>query len=142
MTRTNKALLFHRFSTPTALEREAVGEPDEVSSVISEVTMLLNTRSPLPASSASKMMRRTVLEYGLVDFLHFSPSNRQDAQQLARLIRETVRAYEPRLCVDSVTVDAPRSCRDALSALISGFVRKRDSSLVPVSFPVKVGVAA
>jgi len=61
---------------------------------------------------------------------------------LADLIREALVAYEPRLIIDSVTVDTPRPSRDCLSALISGHVRKRDYSMIPVRFPVSVGVAA
>lgn len=134
-------LLFYRFggriNAPSSDKSAAF---DEVGSVVAEVTLLLNTRSPF--SGGVGVSRRTVLEYGLADFSHYSPGSRQDAQLLAKLIRETVIAYEPRLVIDSVTVETPRSSRDCLSALISGYVRKRDRSIVSVTFPVSVGVTA
>lgn len=133
-------LLFYRFGGGVKAARpDESGGFDEVASVVAEVTLLLNTRSPF--SGVDETSRRTVLEYGLADFSHYSPGSRQDAQRLASRIRETLIAYEPRLVVDGVIVDAPRSSRDCLSALISGYVRKRDSSMVPVSFPVVVGVS-
>lgn len=133
-------LLFYRFGgRVNAANSDKFAAFNEVDSVIAEVTLLLNTRAPFSTNTGSS--RGTVLEYGLADFSHYSPGSRQDAQLLANLIRETVIAYEPRLVVDSVTVDAPRSSRDSLSALICGHVRKRDHSMVPVRFPVSVGAA-
>lgn len=127
-------LLFFRFGG-----HKGGGSLDEVASVVAEVTRLLNTRAPFFSNSAG--LRRTVLEYGMPDFSHYSPCSRRDAQLLANLIRETISAYEPRLVVDSVTVDAPRPCRDALSAFIVGSVWRRDCSLVSVGFPVAVGIS-
>ncbi len=139
-------LLFHRFDNAAQssqlsgyVEDEMV---DDVASVVREVTLLLNTRSPLSASASAALPRRTVLEYGLADFLHLSPVSMDDAKQLARFIREAIVAYEPRLQVDNVVIDTPRPCRDAVYAVISGQVRKRDLSIVPVHFPVQVAVAA
>lgn len=136
-------LLFYRFGGRFGAAND-VGFVvfDEVSSVVAEVTLLLNTRSPFSASQEPGLMRRTVLGYGLADFSHYSPSSRQDALFLANFIRQTVTAYEPRLVVDNVTVDTPRLSRDCLSATISGYVRKRDRSTVPISFPVTVGAQA
>lgn len=139
-------LLFYRFDNvrqSSQLSGYAEDEViDDVGSVIREVTLLLNTRSPLSASDCAVLPRRTVLEYGLTDFLHLSPVSMDDAKQLARFIREAIVAYEPRLQVDSIVIDTPRSCRDAVYAVISGQVRKRDLSIVPVYFPVQVAVAA
>lgn len=141
VTGANVDLLFHRFGgRMNAANSSEFAAFDEVDSVISEVTLLLNTRSTFSTNIGTP--RRTVLDYGLADFSHYSPGSRQDAQLLANLIRETVIAYEPRLVVDSVTVDTPRSSRDCLLALISGYVRKRDHSIVPVRFPVSVGITA
>lgn len=134
-------LLFYRFGgNVDAADSDEFSEFDEVGSVVAEVTLLLNTRAPFSKNIGSQRM--TVLEYGLADFSHYSPGSRQDAKLLEKLIRETVSAHEPRIVVDSVTVDTPRSSRDCLSVLISGYVRKGDYSMVPVRFPVSVGVAA
>jgi type VI secretion system lysozyme-like protein len=141
--RTDQDLIFDRFIFPESGKRleEGVIAFDEVASVIREVTMLLNTRSPLPATAFLRAKRRTVLSYGLPDFIHFSPRSRVDAQLLAKQIRESVSAYEPRLRVDLVTVEAPRPCRDLITAVISGVVHRRDKSQVGVTFPVQVGLS-
>jgi len=135
-------LLFYRFGgRPTpSYRRDGSDEliDDEVVSVIEEVMLILNTRSPLSASSCAKLSRRSVLDYGLADFLHLSPLNRQDIQQLANYIRDAILAHEPRLQVDKVVIETPRPNRDALSAVVSGRVRKKDRTMVPVSFPVRV----
>jgi type VI secretion system lysozyme-like protein len=135
-------LLFYRFGgRPTSSGK--MGEDDslmddDVESVIEEVMQLLNTRSPFSASTCTALIRRSVIDYGLVDFVHLSPLNRQDVQQLAHFVRDAIVAHEPRLHVDKVVIETPRPNRDMLRAVVSGQVRKRDRSLVPVSFPVQV----
>ena len=134
-------LLFYRFGQGgESLQEHERG--DEVKSVVAEVTKLLNTRSCLSASACVGAARRTVMDYGLADFLHFSPLNRQDSQKLANLMFETIVAFEPRFEVDSVTVETPRPYRDRVCAVVSGRVLKRDQSAVAVRFPVQVVVAA
>lgn len=126
-------LLFHRFGLPVDL----VEPCDEVISVIHEVTCLLNTRSSARASDFSTK-DQTIVNYGLADFLHFSPLGRQDSQKLADLVYRTIRAFEPRLKLESVIVETPRPCRDLVCAIVTGQVRRRDESMVSVRFPVKV----
>lgn len=134
-------LFFYRFGGRPSAGVVARGDfVDEVESVIAEVTLLLNTRSSLSASEIGSE-RRTVVDYGLADFVHFSPLSRQDSQKLANLMFKTIVAYEPRFLVDSVTVDTPRPYRDKVCAIVSGRVCKRDKSLVTVRFPVQVTVA-
>lgn len=133
-------LLFERFRL-AALDGPRASDDDEVSSVISEVTRLLNVRAPLTAAEAAERPRRTVVDYGLVDFLHLSPLGRKDAQQLAAYVFAAVQAYEPRLILDKVVVEAPRPARDALCAILTGHVRHGQRPDVPVNFSVRVASA-
>ena len=133
-------LLFDRFRL-AALDGHRSDAGDEVSSVISEVTRLLNVRAPLAAAEATAGHRRTVVDYGMVDFLHLSPLGRKDAQQLAAYVYDAVEAYEPRLILDKVVVEAPRPARDALCAILTGRVRRRQHPDVRVNFSVRVASA-
>lgn len=119
----------------------AVSNRDEVEWIIREVRRLLSTRSSLPVSEALRDRRRTVVDYGMSDFVHFSPRSRQDSRQLASLIQTTITAYEPRLRVMSVSVETPRSHRDAIFAIVKGHIERPDGSLAQVHFPVRVGKA-
>lgn len=133
-------LLFDRFllaECGTAF----VSDEELVSSVITEVTRLLNVRAPLTTLEAATQSRRTVIDYGLVDFLHLSPLRRQDSEKLAAYVYDTVDAYEPRLVLEKVVVEAPRPTRDALYAILTGYVRRHDRPYIPVNFSVRVASA-
>ncbi len=134
------ALLFDRFP-PGQLDGGRVPEEDEVSLVIVEVTRLLNVRAPLTALEATVRSRRTVVDYGLVDFLHLSPLGRQDAQKLAALVFAAVEAYVPQLALEKVVVETPRPTRDALCAVLTGHVRRVKRPDVAVNFSVKVAAS-
>lgn len=134
------ALLFDRFRLVQLDDSRAPGE-DEVSFVIAEVTRLLNVRAPLNAMEASGRSRRTVVDYGLVDFLHLSPMGRQDAQKLAAYVFAAVEAYVPQLTLEKVVVETPRPTRDALCAVLTGHVRGNGRLEVPLSFSVKVAAS-
>ncbi len=115
-----------------------VFEHNEVADVIYAVQKLLNTRSPFSLTVCKNLSRRTVIDYGLPDFLHLSPLSRAASYELARAVKDTLAAHEPRLFVASVDVQLPRPCRDVFRVLISGNIKTLSGSLEEVSFPVDV----
>jgi predicted component of type VI protein secretion system len=113
-------------------------EHNEVEDVIYAVQILLNTRSPFSLTVCKNLSRRTVIDYGLPDFLHLSPLSRVASYELARAVKETLAAHEPRLFVASVEVQLPRPCRDVFRVMISGNVKTLSGSYEKVSFPIDV----
>ena len=119
------------------LNREDL-KSDEVKSVIKDVEKLLNTRSASSLSHCSNVQRRTVLDYGMPDFLHLSPLSRAAALELAKAVKDTIDAHEPRIVVNSVEVQLPRPCRDIFRVLIDGVVITIQGEAKPVIFPIDV----
>jgi type VI secretion system lysozyme-like protein len=113
-------------------------ERDDTADVILAVEKLLNTRSPYSLTVCTALPRRTVIDYGLPDFLHLSPLSRAASYQLARAVKDTIAAHEPRLIVTSVDVQLPRPCRDIFRVLIAGTIKTLAGNLESVSFPVDV----
>lgn len=111
----------------------------DVHSVKEAVRALLNTRSPFSASMCGELRRRTVIDYGLPDFIHLSPLSRIDSQYLARMVHSTIQSHEPRLTVNNVTVQTPRRSRDMVRVTIMGHVKGKDRQETMVSFSVDVG---
>lgn len=132
----SKALLFDRFrmngaSPSRILDQDA----HKAKSVEREITRLLNTRSPIDPCALPE--RRTIIHYGLPDFLHLSPQALRDTQTLAGMLSEAICAYEKRIELSEVTVESPRDTRDSLRAHIKGYVRT-DRGNAFVSFPVQI----
>lgn len=105
-------------------------------SVRREVEWLLNTRSPIPAHLL-EAWERTVIDYGIPDLAEFSAHRGDDQKRLARLLTQTISAFEPRL----------RRVRVAVEPLMDthrGWLVRLDAFLVvesvtePVSFPVVI----
>lgn len=111
---------------------------NEKEEVIHAVSVLLNTRSPFSLSACSQLTRRTVLDYGLPDFLHLSPLSREATYQLARAVREAIEAHEKRLIVDTIDVQLPRPSREIFRVVVTGSIRTRRGDLERVSFPIEV----
>ena len=128
-----KPLFFNRFAVATSQD----SDKDEITSVIQEIKLLLNTRSFHRADD--DFPANAIISYGLRDYIHLSPQSRIDAQILANNIKECITHFEPRLHVQSVVVDTPRTSREIIRAVISGNVTRRDFTLAPISFPVEVG---
>ena len=111
---------------------------NEKEEVIHAVSVLLNTRSPFSLSVCSKLTRRTVLDYGLPDFLHLSPLSREASYELARAVREAIEAHEKRLIVGTIDVQLPRPSREIFRVVVTGSIRTRRGDLERVSFPIEV----
>ncbi|HUG10201.1 MAG TPA: hypothetical protein VMM36_04270 [Opitutaceae bacterium] len=106
--------------------------------VIEDVRRLLGTRC-MRRIDAGTSKRRTVLDYGLPDYLHLSPTSRLDAIVLAGMVRNTIHSYVPAVIVEKVLIDLPRARRDEVRATISAKVLRRDGSSLPVTFPIHIG---
>lgn len=134
---------FDRFVSPfDTLASEAVTrggvKQNDVASVIDAVEILLNTRSPFSLAVCEEFSKRTVIDYGLPDFLHLSPLSRVSTYHLARAVRDTIVAHEPRLSVATVDVQMPRPCRDVFRVMITGEVKTSTGKKEKVHFPVDV----
>jgi type VI secretion system lysozyme-like protein len=132
----NKSLLFDRFHTVRAMSPKMRDHHElTVKSIEQEISRLLNTRSTIAFSD--KPGRKTVIHYGLPDFLHLSPRALRDAQTLAGMISQVIRAFERRIDLSEVIIESPRESRDGLRAQIAGHVRMPHGPVF-VSFPVQV----
>lgn len=102
-------------------------------SIRRELQRLFNTRLHLPLE-ALEGRERTVLEYGLPDYSHFSPLRLEDRKLLAEQVRRAVVAYEPRLSRTKVDVGPPDGDPQNLKVVITGEL-VIDEVAEPVSFP-------
>jgi type VI secretion system lysozyme-like protein len=65
-------------------------------SVRRELQQLFNTRCEYSAQRLS-VRDRSVINYGIPDFSHFSSQNLEDRRQIATILRHAIEAFEPRL---------------------------------------------
>ncbi|HEY6352154.1 MAG TPA: type VI secretion system baseplate subunit TssE [Candidatus Angelobacter sp.] len=135
-----KALLFERLvdenpNTPGEAQPFRIyGVAALRESVQRELARLLNTRSPVLGGLVDER-DRTVIDYGIPDFSHVGPASTTDLQHLARVLEQTITAYEPRLQQVHITLETAKSSqsvvRGAIAAsLVVGTVNE------PVSFPL------
>ena len=107
-----------------------------LASIRQELFRLLNTRC-VETIDALGGQERTIVNYGMPDFLSLNPTRSGDRERLARLIADAVRAYEPRLRHPHVSVapdaEEPRALRVVLEGTLA-----LDNLLEPVSFPLLV----
>ena len=87
--------------------RRVLTRREVLDSIRVELARLLNTRCPGTMDDLAGQ-ERTVVNFGMPDFLALSPTTERDRQRLARLITDAVRAYEPRLRGAVVEVAPPR----------------------------------
>lgn len=111
-----------------------------VESVRGELQRLFNTRSPVAPRLLEELEERTVLDYGVPDFLSYAPRDPEARSRLAAVLATTVRAYEPRLLEPRVAVEEAGDDPQGLAVVITGHVRV-DGSDHPVSFPVAIAGA-
>ena len=103
-------------------------------SIEREVERLLKTRTPLAIDRLARRPRST-LDYGLPDLSTFRPLDLDGERRLARLIEQTVTAFEPRLHAPQVAIERLADRRLAVQAVITGTV-SLDGMAEPVTFPV------
>ena len=137
--RTRGTALFDRFlSSQDELSLADKDEANSVALVMRSIEELLNTRSSFSMSDCERLKRRSIIDYGMPDFLHLSPLSRAATHRLARAVHDAVAAHEPRLTIRGVEVETPRPCRDAFRVVISGEVRVDDTHVEAITFPVEV----
>jgi len=119
-----------------AQPRRVLARREVLASIRAELARLLNTRCAGPIDGLGDQ-ERTVVNFGLPDFLTLSPTTDRDRQRLARLITDAVRAYEPRLRAPVVEV-APLAGRAPRLQLTLHATLELDHLAEPVSFPLAI----
>lgn len=106
-------------------------------SVVEETDALFNTRNPLSIEELEKRGDLTALEYGVPDLVDFSPQYLEDRRRMARVYRDILQAFEPRLHDLRITVEELADNRQKLVMRIDGNVQVGDV-MAPLSFPVVI----
>jgi len=123
--RGQRVLLFERVieGDPMSKRRE---EPFRVhdrqgllASVANELEMLFSTRAIIGSERADPS-ERTVINYGVPDFMDFCPLNSDDRIRLARYLESAIASFEPRLKAPKVTVRANPGSGEFATAAIEG----------------------
>ncbi len=103
-------------------------------SVQRELTLLLNTRCPMPVAELLSK-ERSVIDYGLPDLSFAGPMSAEDQQILRMLIERTVAAFEPRLRGVQARIGTYEQVTGTLVCQVSGFLITETLSEA-VSFPI------
>lgn len=106
-------------------------------SVITEADALFNTRNPLSVEELERRGELTALEYGVPDLVDFSPQYLEDRRRMARLYRDILQVFEPRLHDLRITVEEVADNRQKLVMRVDGNVLVGDV-MAPLSFPVVI----
>jgi len=142
-----RALLFDRLvDMHPHRQREATPlrglDPDELyASIERELVRVLTTRCPLSGDEALTR-QRTVIDYGLPDLEDGGRATvKEDRMRLARLIRETIEAYEPRLRNVEVEVNDPTGNSGGGGRLVVSVDAKlaMEHLREPLSFSIPLG---
>lgn len=113
--------------------------PDELyASIRRELVRLLSTRCPLTGDEALSR-RRTVIDYGVPDLEEGGRGLiREDRMRTAKLIRQTIEAYEPRLRSVEVEVRAPPDGTGKLIVSVEALL-SMEQMREPLSFSIPLG---
>jgi type VI secretion system protein ImpF len=90
-------------------------------SIEQELSRLLNTRCAVPRAQLA-LHARSVVDYGLPDYSDLYTANLDDQHLLARLVQDTISAFEPRLREVKVALQRIPNSRQALRVDVSGMV--------------------
>jgi type VI secretion system protein ImpF len=114
-------------------------DPDELyASIRRELVRLLSTRCPLTGDEALNR-RRTVIDYGLPDLEEGGRALvREDRMRMARLIRQAIEAYEPRLRSVEVEVISPPGGTGKLVVSVEALL-SMEQMRAPLSFSIPLG---
>ena len=140
----SRALLFDRLfdldlrQVEEAQPRRVLRRGQVVDSIRRELLRLLNTRCAETVERLGDEVR-TVVNYGLPDFITLSPGSERDRQRLARLIADAIRAYEPRLRNPVVVASAEPGRPGVLAIGVDGML-VIDNLAEPVSFPLVIEI--
>lgn len=135
-----KALLFERLvdedhHTPSeARPFRIYGVEALRESVGRELMRLLNTRCPRIGGMVDEA-DRTILDYGIPSFSHVSTGSDTETRQLAQILEQAIKFYEPRLRQVRVTIDASTTSKITTTGTIEAMLVV-DNVNEPVSFPL------
>jgi len=135
-----KALLFERLvdedhHTPSeARPFRIYGVEALRESVGTELTRLLNTRCPRIGGIVDEA-DRTILDYGVPSFTHISTGSDTDTRQLAQILEQAIKFYEPRLREVRVTIESSTTSKITTTGTIEAMLVV-DNVNEPVSFPL------
>jgi type VI secretion system protein ImpF len=129
-------LFDHDRLQPERQPHRVLARRELVESIRLDLARLLNTRS---AETGERLRgrERTVVDYGLPDFLTLNPTSERDREQLTQLLVEAVRAYEPRLQNPTVIVVRDSATAGALTVTLEAALTL-DALAEPVSFPLTI----
>ena len=116
--------------------RRVLARREVLGSIRAELSRLLNTRCADTIDHLAQQ-ERTVVNFGMPDFLTLSATREADRQRLAHLVTEAVRAYEPRLRSPVVEV-VPHPDRYFSLLLTLHATLDLDNLAEPVSFPLVI----
>lgn len=121
---------------PEVQPQRVLARRELVDSIRVELARMLNTRSA-DTGGHLRGQERTVVNYGLPDFMTLNPTRDHDREQLAQLIVEAVRAYEPRLRNPAVVVTRESASVSTLVVTLEATLTL-DALAEPVSFPLTI----
>lgn len=139
-----RALLFDRLVDEyphrqrEATPRRGLDADELYASIQRELVRVLTTRCPLSGDEALTR-RRSVIDYGLPDLEEGGRATvKEDRMRLARIIRETIEAYEPRLKNVEVEVVTPLDGRGRLTVSVDAHLAM-EHLREPLSFSIPIG---
>ncbi len=124
----------------TRLPRRVLDAARLRQSVAAELARLANTRVPVSAERLADH-RRSTIDYGFPDLSYFLSGAGSNRAELARLIEQTIAAFEPRLLSPRATISDAADRREALFVEISGKLAI-DTVMQPVSFALALPAEA
>jgi type VI secretion system protein ImpF len=104
-------------------------------SVARDLEALLNTRQALPAAlfDAYPEAKKSVLNYGLIDFAGFCLSSSEERAQICDALVAAVAAHEPRLSNVTAALESETGSVNRLNFVINGSLNL-ESGAEPVNF--------
>lgn len=112
-------------------------------SILRDLRWLLNTRTTFEVGVDPKVRRRrkpserSVIDFGLSDYSHLFASSEEDRNLLARSIRETIAAFEPRLKIRRLSIEPVEGHRNRCQIRIDAWLQM-DHAREPVSFGLEL----
>jgi len=107
-------------------------------SIRRDLEWLLNTRCSISQDELASR-ERSVIDYGIIDFGTIFTKNSEDYRRLAKILEQTITAYEPRLQELRVSVvSLPDSYRKLGAKVTIEAMLVIDGMREPVSFPMVI----
>lgn len=89
-----------------------------LASIEAEISRILNSRRPV--RSEEEAAKRTILDYGISDFVSMHTEDPDDHEELEQMIQEAIQVYEPRLRRVQVSIEGPALSHNSLLVRLNG----------------------